>query len=122
VPSLIDQAGYFYNFGLMPELLAQVRLDQMEVEFRAQIEAVLAAGLKPTHLDWHALRIGGRADIFDLMIRLAKEYGLALRVIGRSLIENLHRQGFPTNDYDFLDSYLLDPVNKTNRYAQLLHE
>lgn len=120
--SLIDKAGYFYKFEHMREFLAQVKLDQLEMEFKAQIEAVLAAGLKPTHLDWHALRIGGRADIFDLMIRLAKEYGLALRVMGRALIEKLHGQGLPTNDFDFLDSYLLDPADKTNRYAQLLHD
>jgi predicted glycoside hydrolase/deacetylase ChbG (UPF0249 family) len=69
VPSLIDKAGYFYTFEHMPEFLAQVRLDQLEMEFRAQIEAVLAAGLTPTHLDWHALRIGGRADIFDVILR-----------------------------------------------------
>lgn len=66
MPALIDKAGYFYNFEQMPEFLAQVRLDQLEMEFRAQIEIVLAAGLKPTHLDWHALRlrIAGRTDIF----------------------------------------------------------
>jgi len=39
-----------------------VRLDELEVEFRAQIEAVLFAGLKPTHLDWHCLHNGGRAE------------------------------------------------------------
>jgi Uncharacterized protein conserved in bacteria len=122
VPSLVDKAGYFYNFEHMPKFLAQVRLDQLEMEFRAQIEVVLAASLKPTHLDWHSLRIGGRPDIFDVMLRVAKEYGLALRVAGRSLIENLQSQGLPTNDYDFLDSYLLDPVNKSARYAQMLHE
>jgi len=122
VPSLIDKAGYFYNFEHMPEFLAQVRLDQLEMEFRTQIEVVLATGLKPTHLDWHSLRIGGRADIFDVMFRLAKEYGLALRVAGRSWIEKVQSQGFPTNDYDFLDSYSLDPVNKSARYAQLLRE
>ena len=122
VPSLIDQAGYFYNFEHMPEFLNQVRLDQLEMEFREQIEAVLAAGLKPTHLDWHALRLGGRAAIFDVMLRLAREYGLALRVAGRSWIEKVQSQGFPTNDYDFLDSYLLDPVDKSERYAQMLRE
>lgn len=46
-----------------------VRLDELEVEFRAQIEAVLSAGLKPTHLDWHCLHNGGRAD-FDFLISL----------------------------------------------------
>ncbi len=122
VPSLVDRDGYFYNFEAMPVLLAQAKLDQLEVEFRAQIEAVLAAGLKPTHLDWHALRFGDRTDIFDLMIRLAKEYGLALRVIGRSAIEKLQSQGFPTIEYDFLDSYHIDPSIKPARYAQLLRE
>jgi len=122
VSSLVDKAGYFYRFECMPEFLAQVRLDQLELEFRAQIEVVLAAGLKPTHLDWHSLRISRRTDIYEIMIRLAKEYGHALRVAGRPIIEKLQSQGLPTNDYDFLDSYLLDPVKKSARYAQLLHE
>lgn len=122
VPSLVDRAGYFYNFETMHLLLAQVELDHLEVEFRAQIEAVLGAGLQPTHLDWHALRFGARTDIIDLMIHLAKEYGLALRVIGRSSIEKLQNQGFPTIDYDFLDSYGIDPSHKSARYVQLLRE
>jgi len=122
VPSLIDKAGYLYKFEDMAEFLAQVRLDQLEMEFRAQIEAVLAAGLKPTHLDWHSLRIGGRSDIFNVMLGLAREYGLALRVAGRSWIEKVQSQGLPTNDYDFLDSYSLDPVDKSARYDQMLRE
>jgi hypothetical protein len=56
------------------------------------------------------------------MIRLAKEYGLALRVIGRASIQKLQSQGLPTIDYDFLDSYLIDPRIKSTRYAQLLRE
>ena len=132
VPSLLDkglpgqslprQGRYFYNFEQMPEFLAQVKLGELEMEFRALIEVVLAAGLRPTHLDWHCLRIGDRADIFDLMLRLAREYRLALRVAGRSWIEKLQGRGFPTNDYDFLDSYGLDPVDKAARYAELLRE
>ena len=127
VLSLLDkgqpgQARYFYDFQHMPEFLAQVRLDQLEMEFREQIETVLAAGFQPTHLDWHCLRIGDRSDINALMFRLAREYGLALRVAGRSWIEELQSQGFPTNDHDFLDSYSLDPANKAARYAQLLRE
>jgi predicted glycoside hydrolase/deacetylase ChbG (UPF0249 family) len=122
VPSLVDEAGFFYRFERMSEFLAQVNLSQLEMEFRAQIEAVLAAGLQPTHLDWHALRLDGRTDIADLMFRLAKEYGLALRVRGQASIEKVQSQGLPTNDYDFLDSYLLDPVNKSAHYEQLLRE
>lgn len=122
VPSLVTPAGYFYNFQQMPGFLAQVQLDQLETEFRAQIETVINAGLSPSHLDWHALRIGDRQDVMDLMFRLAKEYGLALRVFSRAFIEKLQNLGFPTNDYDFMDSYLLDPVQKSAHYAELLHD
>jgi predicted glycoside hydrolase/deacetylase ChbG (UPF0249 family) len=83
---------------------------------------VLAAGLHPTHLDWHSLRISSRADIFDVMFRLAREYGLALRVFTRPIIEKLQSQGFPTNDHDVLDSYLMALATKAARYAELLHE
>jgi predicted glycoside hydrolase/deacetylase ChbG (UPF0249 family) len=123
-PSLIDKAGYFYNFEQMSQFLAQVSLDELEIEFRAQIEVVLAAGLKPTHLDWHCLRLRnfGREDIFEVMLGLAKEYGLALRVAGRSWIEKVQSQGYPSNDHDFLDSYGLDPTTKAARYADLLRE
>ena len=122
VPSLVDRAGYFLNFADRHALLAQVELGELEVEFRAQIETVLAAGLKPTHLDWHAIRFGARTDMVDLMIRLATEYGLALRVIGRSTIEKVQSRGLPCIDYDFIDSYLLGSVNKSARYVQLLRE
>jgi predicted glycoside hydrolase/deacetylase ChbG (UPF0249 family) len=122
VPALVDQAGHFYDLKRFPEFLDQTGRIQLEVEFRAQIEAVLAAGLKPAHLDWHSLRVDGRADICDLMLRLAKEYGLALRVTGQSWIEKAQSQGLPANDFDLLDSFSLDPVNKSARYAEMLHE
>ncbi|MGI5917824.1 MAG: ChbG/HpnK family deacetylase [Anaerolineae bacterium] len=35
-------------------MLARAKRDELELEFRAQIEAALGAGLKPTHLDWHS--------------------------------------------------------------------
>lgn len=122
VPSLINKEGYFYNFEHMPEFLAGVRLDELEMEFRAQIELVLAAGLWPTHLDWHSLRLSGREDILALMLNLAREYGLAHRVFGQSWIEKVQSQGLPTNDYDFLDSYQLEPATKATRFAELLQE
>jgi predicted glycoside hydrolase/deacetylase ChbG (UPF0249 family) len=123
VPSLVDETGYFYVFDRMAEFFARARLDELESEFRSQIEAVLAVGLRPTHLDWHSLRIiGGRPDIHDVMFRLAREFGLALRVAGRSWIETMQSRGFPTNDYDILDSYGLGAADKAARYARLLHE
>jgi chitin disaccharide deacetylase len=121
-PSLVDEAGYFYSVKRIPELLGQARLDELEVEFRAQIETVLAAQLKPTHLDWHCLADGGRIDIFDMTFRLAKEYNLALRIHDPRLAEKWQRAGLPANDHGVLDSYRLNTDGKSARYAQLLRE
>jgi len=122
VPTLVNKDGHFYNFAQMPQFLGQVSLAELEMEFRAQIEVVLAAELKPTHLDWHALALSGREDILALMLNLAREHGLALRVMGASWIATVQSHGLPTNDYDFLDSYLLDPATKAARYVELLRE
>jgi len=40
----------------------------------------------------------------------------------RPVAEKWQRVGLPTNDYDVLDSYALDTVDKSARYAQLLRE
>jgi predicted glycoside hydrolase/deacetylase ChbG (UPF0249 family) len=122
VLSLVDETGHFYNWDRMAEFVARARLDELEVEFRAQIDTVLAAGLKPTHLDWHSIRIHRRPEILDVMFGLAKEYGLALRVRDRTLIDNVQRRGLPTNDYDFLDSSEFDTTTKPAQFARLLHD
>jgi predicted glycoside hydrolase/deacetylase ChbG (UPF0249 family) len=122
VPSLVDESGFFYLTDHIPHWLAQVRLSELEIEFRAQIEAVLAAGLAPTHLDWHCLSNGGRADIFELTVKLAQAYGLAVRVFDRSTGETLQHKALPTNDHAVLDSYQLAIVEKSARYAQLLRD
>jgi predicted glycoside hydrolase/deacetylase ChbG (UPF0249 family) len=120
VPSLIDETGFFYRNDRIPELLAQIALPEVEIEFRAQIDAVLNAGLRPTHLDWHCLCDGGRGDIFDLTLGLAREYGLALRLHERHMAPLCRRAGIPTNDHDVLDSYSLDTADKSAQYARLL--
>jgi predicted glycoside hydrolase/deacetylase ChbG (UPF0249 family) len=122
VSSLVDESGHFYTFDRMHELFAKVEMKELELEFRTQIETVLAAGLTPTHLDWHALRIAKKREIFDVMFKLSREYGLALRVRDQSPIEWVHRQGLPANDYDFLDSYGLGAVGKMELYLRLLHD
>ncbi|MCI0713674.1 MAG: polysaccharide deacetylase family protein [Chloroflexi bacterium] len=122
VPSLIVETGYFFSMERMSDLLAQADLSELETEFRAQIETVLATGLKPTHLDWHCLHSGGRPDIFDLTFGLAREYDLALRVDDQSLVKNFQQQGLPTPEYNLLDSFGLDITEKSSRYAQLLSD
>ncbi|MEO8606365.1 MAG: polysaccharide deacetylase family protein [Chloroflexota bacterium] len=122
VPSLVDESGYFYTLDHMDELLARASPDELETEFRAQIETVFDTGLRPTHVDWHCLHNGGRAAIFDLTLRLAKEYGLALRVSGQPYTEQVQRQGLPSPDYELLDSFGVDITRKSAIYTQMLRD
>jgi chitin disaccharide deacetylase len=122
VPSLLDGNGRLFSPVTKAQLLAQARLDEVELELRSQIEAVLATGLTPTHLDWHALADGGREDIFDLGLALAEEYRLAARVWLARGRRVARQHGLPVVDHDFLDSFSLDVETKGRRYLQLLHE
>jgi predicted glycoside hydrolase/deacetylase ChbG (UPF0249 family) len=100
--------------------MAQARLDELETEFRAQIEAVLSAGLEPTHLDWHCLHDGGREDVFDLTVALGTEYGVPVRVSYEPARRTLRALGLPTSDHDLVDSFDLSLDEKSERYAQML--
>lgn len=124
VPSLLDPAGRL--FAPTPEgremLLGQARIEDVEREFRAQIDAVADAGLVPTHLDFHCLADGGRHDIFDLTVSLAAEYGLAVRAWLAPAREALRRRDLPASENDFLDSYSLPLDGKAARYARLLRD
>jgi predicted glycoside hydrolase/deacetylase ChbG (UPF0249 family) len=122
VSSLLDDSGELFTPAQIPELLASARLDEVEIEFRAQINAVIDAGLTPTHLDWHCLADGGRDDIFDLTVALAKEYGLAVRVWLQPRRQKMRQQGLPVVDHEFLDSFRLNIDDKPARYAALLRD
>jgi predicted glycoside hydrolase/deacetylase ChbG (UPF0249 family) len=122
VPSLLDETGELCTPAQVPELLARARLDEVEREFRAQIDAVVDAGLTPTHLDWHCLADGGRDDLLDLTVSLAGEYGLAVRVWLEPGRQKLRRRGLPVTDHAFLDSFSLAIDGKSARYAKLLRD
>ncbi|ARF74087.1 hypothetical protein B7C62_18935 [Kitasatospora albolonga] len=124
VPSLLDPAGEL--FPPTPDgraaLLGQARPEEVEREFRAQIDAVARAGLTPTHLDFHCLADGGRDDVLDLTVALAAEYGLAVRVWLDPGRRAMRRRGLPVTDNGFLDSFALDIEGKAARYVQLLRD
>ena len=122
IPSLLDETGEVFapTPGGRSRLLGQARLDEVEVEFRAQIDAVADTGLTPTHLDFHCLADGGRADILDLTVALADEYGLATRVWLDPARAELRGRGVPVTDNAFLDSFALDVEGKSARYVELL--
>ncbi|MFI9329337.1 polysaccharide deacetylase family protein [Kitasatospora sp. NPDC052868] len=124
VPSLLDPAGELFppSPAGRAALLGQARLDEVELEFRAQINAVAGAGLTPTHLDFHCLADGGRDDILDLSVTLAAEYGLAVRVWLEPGRRTMRTRGLPVVDNDFLDSFSLGLEGKAARYVRMLRD
>jgi hopanoid biosynthesis associated protein HpnK len=79
IPGLVDARGVFCNTPewLVAKLAAgTLSLSQVEQEFQAQIGKVLSAGVFPTHLDGHK-HVHLFPPIFKLVIRMAKEYGIA---------------------------------------------
>lgn len=122
VTTLLDEDGYFYSDRRMDELLAKARLSEIEHEFRAQIEWVLATGLQPTHLDSHCHVHDRREDIFDMTVGLAKEYGLGLRVSRRQHINRVQQEGYLTITHPIVDSYNIPTQDKKATYIRMLRD
>ena len=75
VPSLVDEAGYFYpDCATMAE---HARPEEVRVELRAQIERAITLGIHPTHLDSHmGCLVYTSPAIFQAYLDLSREYGI----------------------------------------------
>lgn len=122
VPSLVNEDGYFLSDDEFDEIVRQADIRELEIEFRSQIEAILGVGLQPTHLDSHYHVHGSRGDIFDLTVRLAHEYGLALRVTGGGNIKTVRDMGYPVVDHPVVDSGSFVPSEIHSELEKLLQE
>jgi predicted glycoside hydrolase/deacetylase ChbG (UPF0249 family) len=122
IPSIVDGEGFFPLESEKEIFLARAEVTELEIEWRAQIETAYQRGLKPVQLDSHCNIHDAREDIFDMTIRLAREYGLAVRVNRPDIIEKIKRLGLPVVDHACIDSYRIPTRNKSERYKRLLCE
>ena len=120
VPTLVNKDGSFLSDDQFDEIIRRADCSELEREFRSQIEAVLGYGLHPTHLDSHYGVHTSRTDIFELTVRLAHEYGLALRVTGNENIEIARELGSPAVDHPVVDSGSLVPAEICSHLENLL--
>lgn len=120
VASLVDANGHFPKFDGMRRTPEHMRLDDIEREFRAQIETVFGEGLAPTNLDWHSLPDGGSDEVFDLTFRLAREYAMTLRVHTNGHRAKCKVASLPTADHPMLDSYSMPSATKLTQFSDLL--
>jgi predicted glycoside hydrolase/deacetylase ChbG (UPF0249 family) len=63
-------------FPLMSRLLfGSIKIDEVEIELRAQIERTLALGIKPDHIDGHQ-HVHMMKRVFDVVMKLAEQYAI----------------------------------------------
>jgi chitin disaccharide deacetylase len=79
VRSLIDKNGYLWGNNQLLGMHAKV--EEAEIELRAQIDVALKAGLNPSHFINHmgSLYRSDRADLKELYWKLSIEFGLPAR-------------------------------------------
>ncbi len=77
VPSIVGPDGRFVTAGLVARRLVRrsLQVEEVEREWAAQIERVLAAGPRPSHLDSHC-QLHAYPSLYRLTLRLARRYGI----------------------------------------------
>lgn len=86
VPSLVDELGYFPPDE--QQVYRRAKLDEVEREYRAQIERARAAGIKITHLDSHMSAAFGSADLYKVYRKVAASYRLPYLTVRTPAIES----------------------------------
>jgi predicted glycoside hydrolase/deacetylase ChbG (UPF0249 family) len=76
VPSLLDAAGALWP--LTENVAKSAKPEEVEREYRAQIERALAAGIRPTHLDTHMGSALATPEILAIYVKVAHEYHLPM--------------------------------------------
>ncbi|WP_188455028.1 chitin disaccharide deacetylase [Virgibacillus oceani] len=85
VPDLVDDNGLFKYKNTFREM-DPPNVEQVEKEWRAQIDAFLETGLALHHIDSHH-HVHGWEPLRELVVKLAKDYGVPVRYV-ETLKEN----------------------------------
>jgi predicted glycoside hydrolase/deacetylase ChbG (UPF0249 family) len=72
VSSLLDSMGYLNNSTLT--VMKNAKPEEVEREYRAQIERALKFGIRPTHFDTHMASASCTPEILKIYIKLSHEY------------------------------------------------
>jgi predicted glycoside hydrolase/deacetylase ChbG (UPF0249 family) len=96
VPSLLDSQGYLYSN--VQEVAEHAKLEEVEIELRAQIDRAIKFGVPLSHLDTHMGALISRPDLIQLYVKLGIEYDLPILFL-RNISDRLRRE-YPALEKD----------------------
>ncbi len=76
--TLVGENNAFYKLSQIEEHINKFDLNELKLEFKAQINKVISTGAKVTHLDGHH-HIHAHDNVIGVVKELADEYGLFIR-------------------------------------------
>ncbi|MFZ2338584.1 MAG: polysaccharide deacetylase family protein [Bacteroidales bacterium] len=114
VPGLIDPDGMMWRS--VPEVVTHATAEEIETEVRAQIDKVIAAGYRPSHIDTHMGTMYGSPEYVKVFLKIAEEYGIPANVIDLSdtkVAEFFRKAGYPLTPelVDMLAGYSLPKLD-----------
>ncbi len=110
VPGLIDKEGKMWPS--VKEVVINAKPSEVETEIRTQIDAMLAAGLNPTHIDTHMGTLYGSPEFLKVFLKVAEEYKIPANAIDLSdpdVAAFYKAAGYPVNEevISIIDNYSL---------------
>ncbi len=98
VPGLIDPEGNLWHD--VPDGVMHASAEEIETEVRAQIDKVIAMGLRPSHIDTHMGTLYASIDYLKVFLKIANEYNIPANAIDLSdpkIAEGFKNEGYPIN-------------------------
>lgn len=114
VPGLLDPDGKMWRS--VQEVVMNASPEEVEKEIRAQIDAVLAMGYNPGHLDTHMGTLYGHPDFVKVFFKVAEEYGIPANAIDLSdslVVNGFKAKGYPLDEsvVKLAETYTLPKVD-----------
>ncbi len=105
--------------------MKHAKLDEVEMEIRAQIERAKSMGLEPSHLDAHMHSLYASPELFGVFLKVAHEYKLPIRGARNEKIFQavlpLMAPDDPVPDAIFSPGVHVPPSGWTDYYVNLLN-
>lgn len=117
VPSMVDEDGFFKKQSILIENPTEISLHELEREWSAQIDLLLATGLVPTHLDSHHHVHGIKAlypivkklsDYYHLPVRKAAAHLENIETVSDIFMDDFYGEGVVADYFDNLNSLKMD--------------